>query len=282
MLSFEEEFEKYKKYAKDEEDLILLKILIDKKQKMAQTHGIFLYTPKNTREVNKIKDLIKVIDNLQWARINNNGTDMILIRTYIVKSNDPINLDEIRNEARHDFNHKDYYKALAKRLKILFSERTVPIKDYYDIAMCYYRMHNWSSAYKYLTIVDSIALDFGMDIDIDEHIEKSRKLQGITNQNTSNNVSIHVDENIKKLVIIDVIDNNEPLNDVLGKFSLSEENKLLIVLSVAKEYYRRGFIAKGDKMIKIVEQSSNKTAEVKKSLNYIRSNKQLIIKKGNK
>jgi hypothetical protein len=35
-------------------------------------------------------------------------------------------------------------------------------------------------------------------------------------------------------------------------------------------------------MIKIVEQSSNKTAEVKKSLNYIRSNKQLIIKKGNK
>ncbi len=134
---------------------------------------------ENIIEIKRIKDYIKVIDNMQWANINNDGNERLLIRTYDKLPEDSISLDEMRDEARKMFNRKEYSKALSKRLEVIFYEETVPIRDYYNVAMCYYRMHNFPGSYKYFTIVDAIALDFGIDLDLGEYLDKSKQKQFI-------------------------------------------------------------------------------------------------------
>lgn len=258
----------------DEDDIKTFKMLVEKKEKMLETYGVLLYKPINNRDYFRTIRVAKQIDYMQEARINSGINKLILIRVYRdnIANVSPENL---KMEADYDYSIRHYTEALKKRLSALSYEKNVPLKEYIDIGNCYLKLRNYGNANKYYTIAKSIALDFGIDIEVPELFE-APKVMPIINRTEANKITLN--DSTKELIIIDVVDNHDDINRTLENYNLSEEDKQIALIEIAKEYYRRNFEKMGDKVLKMVDHISNKTDKTIKLLNYVRSNKKLIIK----
>ena len=157
-------------------------------------------------------------------------------------------------------------------------EPCVSIDEFFYIGLSYYKLHIKKVAYIFFTIVKSMSLDFGIDMDeIDELLKDCAPKNEILAREINQE---YVNTNIIELAIMDVIDEQKDLFESLSSYNLSEDKQLIVILKLAKEYYHRNFELKGDKLIRIVEQNKNKSPLVKKLLNYTRSNKTLFINQG--
>lgn len=245
---------------------------------------LVLLEPMNDKKIALIHNIIRNYDNLTSFTINNNGKKQIVIRPFLIEE---IDEEKTRISAKHNFYYEYYALALMDNKKLL-QLQTVKNSTYSKIGMIYYRMSKYKTgleeenlkkkAITYFTVANALAKEIDekfVKFDLEDFIDK---IKNSIDMGELEDLPYNYDiENMDEIIVC--INKGMNLDEICSYFNFDETKRNELALISAKNAYLSGFSSLGDKYIKLVESSKNKSNLVKKELMRIRNNKKLYLKK---
>ena len=155
---------------------------------------------------------------------------------------------------------------MAKYREILLAKPNASV--YCQMGNCCMKLRKFEQALLYYTIAESL----------NPTNKKITKLKNGLLNSKAVDFANRVNYNVNNLEeIITLYNNHVSLDEACERYNLTDEEKDIVYLVVAKEYYHEGLEKLGDKYLKLVEKSSNKSKYVNYLINEIKKNKKFYL-----
>lgn len=213
-------------------------------------------------------------------------TDKRVVLRYMPRYDEYINWGDYMKRAEDTYNANDYNTCIE--IYTTLSRLGVPKANIYArLGFCYYYTGNRNLAIDYLTVATDLGKQNNDDsfdftdmindlkmLDIDE-VKPAVEFGVSEFKEDDCNDTI---EDIEQ--IADDLCSGMSLSDICSQRGLNNQQKSIILITLAKEHYIQGNNEVGDKYLRIVERTKNKSEQVKKMLQNVTQNKKLYQNKG--
>jgi len=259
----------------DRELLFLNKVIA----KLKARKGIILLNPMDEEKRLRVHEIIKIFPNITSKTIGLENEKRIML-AYVVKSLYPSK--SMYDKAREAYESNEDGKAISIYKKIIELggfEHFI----YGNIATTYLRGKRLEAATNYFNVAYYTALEQGADIQEYLHqLETLTQKQDITDLKpytkiketdfSESSLDMLDTTNLKDILYL-IYEEKYTIENACMTFNLTEEEINLVKLLIAKEEYRNKNDFKADKLMKQVERSKYKNAEVKNLFKEIIQNK---------
>ena len=226
----------------------------------------------NTKEqLNKIITECEEIPNVNWFRIKYKNQSSVVIKPTAILTED-MSLKDMYLDAKVAYLNKNYRKCLELNQNILLYD--APPKVFLQIAKCYFYLDKATYAMDYLKVASSLDKTLELDsliktVENKMIIEKARK--------ESDDFSLYNIDNYEE--IISLYHNSESFDDIFAKLNLDFNQRSLVYIAFAKEYYHLGIEKLGDKYLYLAEKQPDKNKYTNLLISEVRKMKKLYIHK---
>lgn len=240
---------------------------------LVKRKGIVLLNPVDNKLQLKIHEAIKTMPCINSKTLIIDGEERIML-SYVKKLYDWNN--ELLTKAEKTYNQNQTRQTIALHKKLLESGCNATFV-YERIGLSYIKERQPSNALPYLLVAYKMKQEKNNDTEkleaIIHLIKENTKKEAITEE-TFNNQSDST-YNIKNLsdILYLIYEEKYSIEDACMIFNLTEEEINLVKLLIAKEEYRNKNDFKADKLMKQVERSKSKNAEIKNLFKEITQNK---------
>ena len=244
----------------------------------------FIHIKKINEERKKLLKIM-VINSLDISYLD---TTKSLTLWYTPYKNKRVNTRDLKIKGEQLYRNNNLKEALSVFQELVehgqFSSYTMARLGLICLNLNYI---NWSI--EYLTFATELSEKFNNDFDFTALLSKLTK-----KDNEINEVKYKVEFNYSEFTNdnnYDDIDNIDEISTMVSKgnsikevcesFNMNDEQICLVYLFYVREYYMNGDYEIGDKILKYVEQSQNKTEKVISLMNDIRKNKKFYLYREN-
>jgi len=240
---------------------------------LVKRKGIILLNPVDSKLRLKIHEAIKTMPCINSKTLIIDGEERIML-SYVKKLYDWNN--ELLTKAEDAYNQNQTRQTIALHKKLIESGCNATFV-YERIGLSYIKERQPSNALPYLLVAYKMKQEKNNDTEkleaIIHLIKENTKKEAITEE-TFNNQSDST-YNIKNLsdILYLIYEEKYGIEDACMIFNLTEEEINLVKLLIAKEEYRNKNDFKADKLMKQVERSKSKNAEIKNLFKEITQNK---------
>ena len=257
------------------------------KNKLYKTKGIILLDHMNAKKRKYIHNLIDNIKNISSFSIGYNSTRRIVIR-YDLKE-DNININELINLGNISYKNKDYINCINIFKKLLANGVINVSFIYAKIGLSYIKLNNSEEALDYLIVANILNKSQNKKFNLDSLINainsgnlyNEKEVLDMSVEDFSSSFDDFQINNVNEIIDL-IITNKNTIKDICSKYNLSDEEINIIKLLIAKNYYTDSYYDIGDRYLKEVEKSKNKSKRVNKLLNEVRKNKLFYKNRNNK
>ena len=257
------------------------------KNKLYKTKGIILLDHMNTKKRKYIHNLIDNIKNISSFSIGYNSTRRIVIR-YDLKE-DNIDINELINLGNISYKNKDYINCINIFKKLLANGVINVSFIYAKIGLSYIKLNNNEEALDYLIVANILNKSQNKKFNLDSLINainsgnlyNEKEVLDMSVEDFSSSFDDFQINNVNEIIDL-IITNKNTIKDICSKYNLSDEEINIIKLLIAKNYYTDSYYDIGDRYLKEVEKSKNKSKRVNKLLNEVRKNKLFYKNRNNK
>ena len=257
------------------------------KNKLYKTKGIILLDHMNTKKRKYIHNLIDNIKNISSFSIGYNSTRRIVIR-YDLKE-DNIDINELINLGNISYKNKDYINCINIFKKLLANGVINVSFIYAKIGLSYIKLNNSEEALDYLIVANILNKSQNKKFNLDSLINainsgnlyNEKEVLDMSVEDFSSSFDDFQINNVNEIIDL-IITNKNTIKDICSKYNLSDEEINIIKLLIAKNYYTDSYYDIGDRYLKEVEKSKNKSKRVNKLLNEVRKNKLFYKNRNNK
>jgi len=264
---------------------------INKKVAMLnETTGVVLLRPMDNIRRKRIHKIVESIPNVTSYSV---GKDR---RQIVIKTHTPvlekIDVSQIMREAQEAYSNQSYLKARKKLLYLISVLKYPNAYIYYLLGLTYLYNQQLYKAIDCLTITDLINKEKGIVNDrLPEFIDKLKgrevddedkkeyfkmSLKEFETPNISDNGIRHFERIIENILI-----NKMTFEEAKEKYGLSDEKINVIKLNLARYYFANKRDEIGEKLLKEVEKSQDKTNTVKNLFEEVRNNKKFYKNREN-
>ena len=271
----EKQFKKNNAINKKDEN----KEFIDSKLIELFENGIVVLKPMDRERRKKIHDIINDIPDIVSFSIGTEPNRQVVLRfkPYIEGY---VDVSKLSKEGKAAYKLGDYDLCINKFRQLLeFDEPKSWV--YAQIGLAYLKKFNRPLAIDYLTVATYLSKNEKREYDFTELIEKLKgikreerkpifkmNIDEFSNDSVSDNYGI---ENIEEIATL--ISKGVTLDEICMKMQLSEEQKSIILLIYAREYYIQSNYKVGDRYLKEAEKIRSSSKYVKSLIEEIRKNK---------
>ena len=257
------------------------------KNKLYKTKGIILLDHMNAKKRKYIHNLIDNIKNISSFSIGYNSTRRIVIR-YDLKE-DNIDINELINLGNISYKNKDYINCINIFKKLLANGVINVSFIYAKIGLSYIKLNNNEEALDYLIVANILNKSQNKKFNLDSLINainsgnlyNEKEVLDMSVEDFSSSFDDFQINNVNEIIDL-IITNKNTIKDICSKYNLSDEEINIIKLLIAKNYYTDSYYDIGDRYLKEVEKSKNKSKRVNKLLNEVRKNKLFYKNRNNK
>lgn len=251
---------------------------IKKQVEKAMNDGVVLLEPMKGSQVEYLLSIINGITGISAFVIGSDSKYQIVLRR-LQKERKFIDVKGIIKEGNDFYNNGDYNSCINS-YKLLLELENVKGFVFAKIGFAYLKLRNKPLAIEYLTIATGFSKIENSDFDFTDLIVK---LQGVISpedrkpfvrMKTSDFMESDNYYNIPYITdILAMFASGSNINEVCEVFNLNSEQRNIVLLILAREYYYQGDLKTGDIYLKMVEQSQ-KSGYVISVFNEIRKNRQ--------
>lgn len=241
--------------------------------------GISILKPLTVPETTAIGKMVENTPNLTYFEIEFEQVKRIVLKNKL----DPvekIDMSKLLKLAYQSFRNRDYDDCINNYRKILKNwEKNPKVFIFANLGLAYLEKEDFAIALDYLTV--ATALNKGLETKYDfskqiSYISKECLEEYEIYDNFMEEFNKPVDQyyginNISD--IIELVSNGINLNEACERLNLTEEQKNIVTLIFAREWYTLGNYQVGDSYLKMVEKTPNKSKFTNSLLTEIRKNK---------
>ena len=233
--------------------------------------GIAIVDFNTQEQYNFIITNVEKMKNVNWFIIKYNYQKSFVIKPFDILTED-MSLKDMYIDANSAYINKNYKKSLKLYQNILLYDATP--KVFTKIGMCYFNLGQAKYALDYLKVANS--MDKNLEL---ESLIKTVENQKIKEraQKVSNKFNFYNIDNYEE--IISSYQNKESLSDIFTKLNLNFNQRSLVYIAFAKEFYYLGMEKLGDKYLHLAEKQPDKNKFTNLLISEIRKNKKLYIYK---
>lgn len=266
----------------DEKDMTTLERFINNKYKEIQKKGIIILESMSKEQREHIKLIVQQFPDMVAFGLGIDEPKPLVLRYKPRGKSDLNDVKSISIDANSLFKQKQYKEAILKYKEFMSAVHRPRAYIYARMGLAYLYTNNIDYAIDYLIVADGTSKEEKNDFNFNELIcdLKNNKKRRNVNITSSSDDIYHLDyyygiDNIG--TIAELIANGIDINKACEQFYLNEEQKLIVMLILARECYIQEFYELGDKYCKVVERSKNKTDLIKDMLVKIRTNKKFFV-----
>lgn len=263
----------------DLKQLIKLNRILRKKLKMLDKNSIILIDLRNSKDEKIFTELLENTNNVKFFVIEMDDKKKLVVRKFNNNEND-LSIEKLKELGNKAYIDNDYDLCIEYYQKILNNEKVNP-GIYAKIGLAYMKKDDNETAINYLTIADYLSEKDKMINNYSNLIDTLKGKIPYSNYKPWINIrksdfkndlnDSYKIENIEK--IKEYIKQGTDIIELIEKYNLTEEQINFIYISLAREYYSKENYGMGDKYLKKVERSKNKSKKLSKTLNETIKNK---------
>ncbi len=241
--------------------------------------GIVLLGPMDRDRRKSIHNIVKDIPDVVSFCIGVDPSRQIVLRfkPYMVEVMD---FSEVAREAYAAYKSQDYDLCIEK-LRQLLAFGTPKAWVYARLGLAYMKKFDKDTAIDYLTIATALSKEEQSDCDFTELIaslkgmvdpeDKKPRVRMTTDDFADDTKNYYGIENIHE--VVDLISSGMSIDEACANLDMNEEQKSIVGLIFAREYYSQSNYRLGDQYLKRVEKTKNKSKRVKSLFEEVRRNK---------
>ncbi len=241
--------------------------------------GIILLRPMDSRRRKGIHNIVKDIPDVVSFSIGSDSNRQIVLRFKPFIDQYP-DISAIAKEGNNAYKNGQYDDCIESYRKLLeFGEPKSWV--YAKLGLAYMRKSDKDTAIDYLTIATALSKEEQTDFDFTELIaslkglidpeDKKPRIRMTTDDFENDTEKYYGIENINELA--ELISSDIDIDDACNTLGLNNEQKATATLVLARECYAQENYTMGDKYLKKVERSKNKTKFVASLFEEVRKNK---------
>lgn len=268
------------KLNKPEKDLAYIQdeeYIARKVEELNQKRGLVILKPMDSARRARIHEIVKKLPNATTFSIGEGSERRIVIRHL---GNVYIPLKETIKIADEAYYKKDYQTALTAYLDLL-GTNTPKTYIYAKVGLSYMKLWMINKAIDCLTIATELSKKNGEKFDFSDLLASLNGNEELDEKKPKVNMSeneFYIKEDNFGVERIDEMLEHKELNDLSYEGACEElgftyEEYLLSLLVLAKRAFANKEDEKGEKFLKMVEKSGNKSEKVKKKFSEVRTNK---------
>lgn len=257
--------------------------LISKLEEL-EKRGIIILEPMNDEEIEEVNNIICNISNIKSFTIGENPKQIVL--KYHIKGY--IEVRDLIQKASNAYDEKDFELATELYKNVLMHLKTPSTFIYAKLGKSYMQLCSWNFidiAIDYLTVASELSKNEEFKYNFKNLVESLNKelryrksYVKMTESEFDNDLYNYY--GIKKIEeIAHLVSSGISLDTVCDTFKLTDEEKNIVYLIFAREFYSKEIYILGDKYIKLVEKTKDKTEFVKTLLEEVKKNKKFYKNK---
>jgi len=278
--SEDEEFNNQEEIVRDEVVNTIDSTYLDAQiEKVRELKGIVPLKKINGDRLSLLRKKIKGSDDLLYLKIRDRYT-LIYAPNKRIRDN----YVEYINKGEELYKESKYEEAVVEYKKVLWSG-SAKAYTYARIGLCYLKMSHINKCLEYLKIATELSRIEGKNFDFSVLIAQLTNSGMVDEEDTKFYVKFNENDFYEDKYygiscmsnIIDNIRNGMSIEESFILYNLDEEQSLVALLVLAKEYYKVGEFELGDTLYKKVEKHNNKSRKVIKIMNEIQRNKKFYM-----
>lgn len=241
--------------------------------------GIVLLKPMDSNRRKGIHNIVKDIPDVVSFSIGSDSNRQIVLR-FKPPVNEYLDFSATAKEGNNAYNNGQYDYCIESYRKLLeFGEPKAWV--YVKLGLAYMKKFDKETAINYLTIATALSKEEQTDFDFTELIaslkglidpeDKKPRIKMTTDDFENDTENYYGIENINELA--ELISSGINIDDACATLCLNDEQKAIATLVLARESYAQENYVMGDKYLKKVEKSKNKTKFVTSLFEEVRKNK---------
>ncbi|MCM1052887.1 MAG: hypothetical protein NC483_02800 [Ruminococcus sp.] len=263
-------------------DNLDIEFLTRKHEELIANGNILILKAKHTARIPDLREAGRNFKDTKFFYIGEDENRRIVMqyKTFIPN----FNYRECKKEGDRAFYTHKYEKAIEYYSAFLNIGQVKP-HLYARIGLSYLYLGNLYKAIDYLTIATELSKKRKKGkYDFTDLINNLLKRKEENPEEMKNNINMSESDfqydldnyyGVEKIKDVAMLINlhNMTIDEACSALNVSAEDKILIMLFIAKESYAKGDMDLGDRILKQVEKSSNKTLRIKELLVEIRTNR---------
>lgn len=263
--------------------------LIEKNLEKLKQNGIVILKPMKKEKIENINKIVKKYPNIDSFVIGEEPLQQVVFRYY--EREYVSDAKGLFKKANNAFKNCDYESSISIYRDLLKSFRTPSIFIYSGLGFSYLKIDRRKLAILYLTVATELNKKANLNSDYTELILKLKNKRKVNNKEEDEDRKIYFEMDISEFdgdnlttntpyleEITELVVSGYTLTDAMSEFELTSEEKDTIILLFARSYYSRKNTALGNKLMKLFEQSKEKTSTTKDFYQEILANKKLYQK----
>lgn len=241
--------------------------------------GIILLKPMDSSRRKGIHNIVKDIPDVASFSIGSDSNRQIVLR-FKPFLDEYVNISAIAKEGKNAYINGQYDDCIESYRKLLeFGEPKAWV--YARLGLAYMKKFDKDTAIDYLTIATALSKEEQTDYDFTELIaslkglinpeDKKPRIRMTTDDFKNDTENYYGIENINELA--ELISSGINIDDACVTLGLNDDQKAIATLVLARESYVQENYTMGDKYLKKVEKSKNKTKFVTSLFEEVRKNK---------
>lgn len=252
--------------------------LQEKINALNKDNPLVITKPMIDREIDFIKQKLNQLGFSDYLTVGITGQKMIAL---IYRNPRALGIRVYLDIINESFKNKDYDRCIKYGKELITRSNNLKAQSFYSVGMAYLMKNDINNARNYLLVSQKLneieknnhdLSDFIYQIE-ENNLVKKRSVKMEEEEFKTNNFEI---KNFS-LILYNLIKNNYDFDIIKRTFKLNDNDLLILKLMTAREFYSQGYYNMGDRLIKEVEKSKNKSDEVKKLLFEIPKNKKFYI-----
>ena len=235
-----------------------------------EERGIVLLEAMTEKEIQEIETRVNNMPNIASFPIGKDKNKQVVLR--LKNINQSTDLSDVKIEGDLAYQEKEYTLCIEKYQQLLRAD-TPNIYVYIRLGLSYMKNHQNDLAIDYLTVANELAKEQNLELDFSNLLAK---LKGETTpypKVTLDYFEKQIDEkygieNIEKLLIAKM-----NIHQISKQLALSEEEKTLVELILAKKYYTKGQTELGNRYLKLAQRGQNKPKFLQEQVEEVSTNK---------
>lgn len=268
---------------KEEEKTININTEVNKlvSDNLAKTYnkGIALLRPMSDEEIQAMHEIVEHTTNVTYFTIEISQMRRVVLMKKL-DMQETLDMPKLLKSAYQSYMNKDYDNCINKYKKVLMNWSKNPKEFIFaNIGLACIEKEDYATALDYLTVATALNKGGSPKYDFSELISQLSKeapeeyeiyddFMEEFNKPSDQNYGI---ENISDIIVL--VSNGSSLNEACERIHLTEEEKNIVHLIFAKEWYTLGNYQIGDRYLKVVEKAPNKSKFTNSLLIEIRKNK---------
>lgn len=235
-----------------------------------EERGIILLNPMTEEEIQEVESKVNNIPNIDSFTIGKDKNKQVVLR--LKNINQSTDLSDVKLEGDLAYQEKEYTLCIEKYQQLLRAD-TPNIYVYIRLGLSYMKNHQNDLAIDYLTVANELAKEQNLEFDFSNLLAKLKGETDTYPKVTLDYFEKQIDEkygieNIEKLLIAKM-----NIHQISKQLALTEEEKTLVELILAKKYYTRGQTELGNRYLKLAQRGQNKPKFLQEQVEEVSTNK---------